>query len=138
MNAPPQPPDPATASPPKPERKFEPVLFWICVGISSGAGLLGVAGVWDAMHNSPSGEWAGLGVLFTAVVDWPTGLLVAGLAFTQRRPRRRTLLVLIGLVLLSLPFLTATALQHRRTRQRRETEEQVMKRTREVLDEKQK
>lgn len=126
------------AAPAKSERKFELVLFWFCIGISTGAGLLGVAGIWDASHTSPSGEWAGLGVLFTAIVDWPTGLLAVGLAFTQRRRGRRALLLLIGLVLVSLPFLTAVALQHRRTRQRRETEERVLQRSREVIEEQKK
>ena len=113
-------------------------MFWIAVAASVGAGLFGLAGLLDAAQSSPSGEWAGLGVLATLIVDVPVGLIVFGVAFTQRRKSRRAILLLVGLALIVLPFLVAMTLQHRRTRQRRETEERIMRRTREMSEEQRK
>ena len=123
---------PSPAPPPAP-RAFEPVVFWVGIVAGSLAALFGTAGIIDAMQSSPSGEWSGLGVLATFVVDGPIGLALIGVAFTQRVPRRRWGLLLLGLALLALPFLAAMALQHRRTQQRRETEERVQRRMREAV-----
>ncbi|MFM8471675.1 MAG: hypothetical protein ACKODH_17215 [Limisphaerales bacterium] len=113
-------------------------MFWIAVVVGTLAALFGTAGIYDASHSSASGEWSGLGVLAMFVVDVPAGLILAGTAFTQRLPRRRGGLVLFGVVLVALPFLGAYALQQHRVQQHRESEERIQRRTREVLEEKQK
>ena len=121
--------------PPPAPRPFEPIVFWIAVVVGGLAALFGAAGIYDAAQSSGSGEWSGLGVLATMAVDIPTGLVVLGLAFTQRRRQRRLGLVVGGIILIALPFLAANALHQHRAQQRREAEERVLRRTREVLDE---
>lgn len=125
--------------PPAPvPRPFEPVVFWIAVVTGSLAGLFGAAGIYDASHSSPSGEWSGLGVLAAFVVDVPVCLVLLGVAFTQRVRTRRVRLVVFGLVLVAMPFLAAFGLQQHRLKQRREIDERLKQHTRELLDEQKK
>ena len=131
MNASPSMPQVPAAAP----RPFEPVVFWIAVIAATLAAFFGVVCLYDATQSTSSGERSSLGHLATMIVEIPAGLFVFVLAFTQRR-LRRVALVVFGLLLLALPFQIGSELQQQRVKQRRETEEIVLRRTRDVLDEK--
>ncbi|HYM59751.1 MAG TPA: hypothetical protein VEZ11_02535 [Thermoanaerobaculia bacterium] len=105
-------------------------LFVFLLIAAAGGVLLGIANIYDVLHGSGSGEWSGLGMLFTFVVDIPIALLAAGAAFFQRVRRRRWTLVIAFAVVIVMPFLGEVARQIR-VRQDQERvkrlEEQILK-----------
>jgi hypothetical protein len=104
--------------------------FIFMLFVAAGGVLLGMANIYDVLHSSGSGEWSGLGMLFTFVVDIPVALLTAGTAFIQRVRRRRWILVIASVVVLVMPFLGEAARQVRVRQDRareQQLEEQILK-----------
>ena len=69
--------------------------------------LFGTAAVYSVLYPGPSGEWIGLAIFATAVVNVPIGLVGLGVGLFVRRghARLRGLCVAVSLVVLSLPIL---------------------------------
>lgn len=66
--------------------------------------LIAAAAFYDSAFSRGSGEWAGLGQLFTVIVEVPSGLMLIGLAFTQQKRVRRVGFIVIGILFLLVPI----------------------------------
>ena len=98
----------------EPTRRALEILGMIGGGCAAAAGILfACAALYDASHSSPSGEWAGLGLLFTYVIEWLVAIVTAAAAITQLKPKRRIFFAAITVVLLLVPF-AANYLHYRR------------------------
>ena len=77
--------------------------------LASVAVLWGVLCVCSILFPGPSGEWAGLGVLFAAVVDVPGGALALVIALVVKgtMPRLRRCCIFASSLALCLPILAS-------------------------------
>src|SRR5215472_15144882 len=65
---------------------------------------VGILGVFGAANPGSSGEWAGLGILFTYVIAIPAGLFTALMAIFAKNKSVRIVCVVLALMSLGLPF----------------------------------
>ena len=77
--------------------------------VASVAVVWGVLCVCSILFPGPSGEWAGLGVLFAAVVDVPGGVLALAIALAVKGtlPRLRRYCIIASSLALCLPILAS-------------------------------
>jgi hypothetical protein len=76
-------------------------------------GAIGLFAISDAAFPGRSGEQAPFGTQIAVIFDLPIGLIMAALAFTQRKGRRRKAFFVIASIVLLMPLATDAV---RRTR----------------------
>jgi hypothetical protein len=91
------------------ENKFSTGIQLVALILASAAVLWGIAAAYSVAFPGPSGEWAGVAVYASYLVNVPIGLLtlIIGWAVRQGSARLRRACIVVSLVVLSFPILAS-------------------------------